>query len=72
MTQEYIRRIIELSEFENQNDAHEMQDHLEKINELAKLLQKQIVKEQDIARSREPWLTNGNNDFDQGPPTGWI
>lgn len=24
------------------------------------------------ARSREPWLTNGNNDFDQGPPTGWI
>ncbi len=24
------------------------------------------------AHSREPWLTNGNNDFDQGPPTGWI
>jgi hypothetical protein len=63
-----IKRIIELSDFDNQNDAHEMQDHLEEINELAVSLLQQAKAESKAKLAEGLWLTNGNNDFGRDLP----
>jgi hypothetical protein len=70
--QDIIKRIIELSEFDKQNDAQEMQDHLEEINDLAisLLLQAKADARAKAKAAEGPWLTNGNNDFGpRGLPT---
>jgi hypothetical protein len=70
INQDTIKRIIELSEFDNLNDAHEMLDHLEEINELAISLLQQAKAESKAKAAEGLWLTNGNNDFGpRGLPT---
>ena len=60
MNQDIIKRIIELSEFDNQNDAHDMQYHLEEINELALLLQAKVEARAIAAGFVDEW---GNKDW---------